>query len=399
MVAYNPFSEQVMADPYPVYRRLRDEAPVYRLANYPCWALSRFEDVWNASLDAKSFSVKGGTTPSQLLTKAQPVSPMLNSLDPPEHTAIRARIRPFFAPARIRELEPTIRQLFSDALDEMVEKGGGDLVGDFGTRVALKVASIVSGIPLEDGEMLYQLVQRFFGHEEGVDGMSPDGLKAQSEMFEYFTALSARRRAQGTSSANPLEVLIELEQDGRRARRLRDRFEHVAVPDRWLGDVPESVREPRTSAVRTPRPARSGGRRSDLAPDAMTEALRYDMPTQFLGRTVVRDVELHGEKLRAGEVVLFLYASANRDPREFSDPDVFDIARRPPRILSFGHGTHACLGIHTAKAEGRIALEELLRRDPRVRNRHGRRRAAAHRVRPGLRAAAGETTPVTAGAI
>jgi cytochrome P450 len=88
------------------------------------------------------------------------------------------------------------------------------------------------------------------------------------------------------------------------------------------------------------------------------------MPTQFLGRTVVRDVELHGEKLRAGEVVLFLYASANRDPREFPDPDTFDIARRPPRILSFGHGTHACLGIHTAKAEGRIALEELLRRDP-----------------------------------
>ena len=121
MVAYNPFSEQVMADPHPVYRRLRDEAPVYRLADHPCWALSRFEDVWNASLDAKSFSVKGGTTPSQLLTKAQPVSPMLNSLDPPEHTAIRARIRPFFAPARVRELEPTIRKLFSDALDEMVE--------------------------------------------------------------------------------------------------------------------------------------------------------------------------------------------------------------------------------------------------------------------------------------
>jgi cytochrome P450 len=96
----------------------------------------------------------------------------------------------------------------------------------------------------------------------------------------------------------------------------------------------------------------------------MIEALRYDMPTQFLGRTVVRDVELHGEKLGAGDVVLFLYASANRDPREFPDPDTFDIARRPARILSFGHGTHACLGIHTAKAEGRIALEELLRRDP-----------------------------------
>ena len=103
----------------------------------------------------------------------------------------------------------------------------------------------------------------------------------------------------------------------------------------------------------------------------------------------MRDVELHGEKLREGETVLFLYASANRDEREFPDPDRFDIARRPPRILSFGHGTHACLGIHIAKAEGRIALEELLRALARIRGRPRRRRAAAHRVRAGLRAPAG----------
>src|SRR5262245_23891611 len=216
MVSYNPFSEEVMADPHPIYRRLRDEAPVYRLANYPCWALSRFEDVWNASLDAKSFSVAQGTTPSQLLTKAQPVTPMINSMDPPAHTAMRAQLRPFFAPARIRELEPEIRGLFAAALEELLENGGGDLVGDFATRVATKVALIVSGIPLEDGEMLYRLVQRFFSHEEGVDGMSPDGIKAQAEMFEYFAELAARRRAQGTSRAHPLDVLIEFEQDGRR---------------------------------------------------------------------------------------------------------------------------------------------------------------------------------------
>jgi cytochrome P450 len=363
MVAYNPFSEEVMADPYPVYRRLRDEAPVYRLANHDCWALSRFEDVWNASLDAKSFSVKNGTTPSQLLTRVQPVTPMLNNMDPPEHTKLRAQLRPFFAPARIRELEPQIRSLFSNALDELVEKGGGDLVGEFGTRVATKVASIVAGIPVEDGEMLYRLVQRFFGHEEGVDGMSPDGIKAMMEMFEYFGALAVRRRAEGTSTAHPLDVLIELELNG---RKLDDQEIASHMSLLLIGG---SETFPKVFANLARRLAEHPSQRAavaadpSLAPDAMTEALRYDMPTQFLGRTIVRDVELHGEKLRAGETVLFLYASANRDPREFSDPDVFDIARRPPRILSFGHGTHACLGIHTAKAEGRIALEELLRRD------------------------------------
>ena len=364
MVAYNPFSEEVMADPHPVYRRLRDEAPVYRLASHDCWALSRFEDVWNASLDAKSFSVKNGTTPSQLLTRVQPVTPMLNNMDPPDHTVLRARLRPFFAPARIRELEPRIRSLFSAALDELGAKGGGDLVGEFGTRVATKVASTVAGIPVEDGEMLYRLVQRFFAHEEGVDGMSPDGIKAMMEMFEYFAALVRKRRAEGTSTAHPLDVLIELELNG---RRLDDQEIASHMSLLLIGG---SETFPKVFANLARRLAEHPGQRAavaadpSLAPDAMIEALRYDMPTQFLGRTVVRDVELHGEKLRAGETVLFLYASANRDPREFRDPDTFDIARRPPRILSFGHGTHACLGIHTAKAEGRIALEELLRRDP-----------------------------------
>jgi hypothetical protein len=364
MLVYNPFSEEVMADPYPVYRRLRDESPVYRLPNYPCWALSRFEDVWNASMDAQSFSVAGGTTPSQLLTKAQPVTPMINNMDPPAHTALRAQLRPFFAPARVRELEPEIRALFSGALDELMERGGGDLVGDFATRVATKIALIVSGIPIEDGEMLYQLVKRFFSHEEGVDGMSPDGIKAMMEMFEYFGALAARRRVEGTSRAHPLDVLIDFEQNGRR-------FDDAEIASHMsLFLIGGSETFPKVFANLARRlyehPSQRAAVAADpsLAPDAMIEALRYDMPTQFLGRTVVRDVELHGEKLRAGDVVLFLYASANRDPREFRDPDTFDIARRAPRILSFGHGTHACLGIHTAKAEGRIALEELLKRDP-----------------------------------
>jgi len=184
------------------------------------------------------------------------------------------------------------------------------------------------------------------------------------EMFEYFGALAVRRRAQGTSSAHPLDILIEFEQDG---RKLDDQ---VIASHMSLFLIGGSETFPKVFANLARRlfehPSQRAAVAADpsLAPDAMIEALRFDMPTQFLGRTVIRDVELHGEKLRAGEVVLFLYASANRDPREFTNPDVFDIARRPPRILSFGHGTHACLGIHTAKAEGRIALQELLRRDP-----------------------------------
>jgi len=364
MVEYNPFSEEVMADPLPVYRQLREHAPVYRLADYPCWALSCFEDVWNASMDSRSFSVAQGTTASQLLTKIQPVTPMINNLDPPDHTALRARFRPFFAPARVRALEPTIRELFSGSLDRLVEQGGGDLVGEMGTRVATVVASTVAGIPLEDGEMLYRLVQRFFARQEGVDSMTEDGIAAMNEMFAYFSALAARRRAEGTQDAHPLDVLIDFEQGGRRL----DDAEIASHMSMLLIGGSETF--PKVFANLARRLAEHPEQRAavaadpTLAPDAVIEGLRYDMPTQFLGRTVARDVEIRGEKLRPGEVVLFLYASANRDEREFADPERFDIRRRPPRILSFGHGTHACLGIHVAKAELRIALEELLRRAP-----------------------------------
>jgi hypothetical protein len=364
MVDYSPFSEQVMADPYPVYRQLREHAPVYRLADHPCWVLSRFEDVWNASLDAENFSAAGGTTPSQLITRTQGVTPMLNSMDPPAHTALRAKLRPYFAPARVRELEPTIRRLFGERLDAFARQGGGDLVGEMGTRVATIVASTVAGIPIEDGEMLYRLVERFFAREEGVDSITEDGLAAMGEMIEYFGALVVKRRAEGTAGAHPLDALIEFEQDGRRL----DDAEIASHMSLLLIGGSETF--PKVFANLARRLAEHPDQRArvtadlSLAPDAVVEALRYDMPTQLLGRSISRDVELHGEKLRAGEVIFFLYASANRDEREFDDPDTFDIARRPRRILSFGHGTHACLGQHVAKAEARIALEELLARAP-----------------------------------
>jgi hypothetical protein len=173
-----------------------------------------------------------------------------------------------------------------------------------------------------------------------------------------------KRRAEGTAGAHPLDALIEFEQDGRRL----DDAEIASHMSLLLIGGSETF--PKVFANLARRLAEHPDQRArvtadlSLAPDAVVEALRYDMPTQLLGRSISRDVELHGEKLRAGEVIFFLYASANRDEREFDDPDTFDIARRPRRILSFGHGTHACLGQHVAKAEARIALEELLARAP-----------------------------------
>jgi cytochrome P450 len=364
MLEYDPFSEAVMTDPQPVYRRLRDEAPAYYLAKYDCWALSRFEDIWSALLDTKSYSVAGGTASPQIITKVQPVTPMIATMDPPDHTKLRSVFRPFFGPARVRELEPELRAYAGRLFDEMCDAGGGDLVWDFGMRMATQVASRVAGFPSEDGAMLYGLVQRFMGREEGVDGMTQDGLAAMGEMGAYFAELAAKRRASGTRGEHPLDALIEFESDGQR-------FDDAAIASHMImllvggtDTFPKVFANLAMRLFQHPEQRARVATDPTLVPDAFIEGLRYDMPTQFLGRTLTRPVEFHGEKLSPGQVIIFLYASANRDEREFESPDVFDIERRPPRTLGFGHGTHACLGIHIAKAEGRIGLEELLARAP-----------------------------------
>jgi cytochrome P450 len=353
-----------MTDPHPVYRRLRDEAPVYYLADYDCWALSRFADIWGALMDAKSYSVAKGTAPPQLMTKVQPVTPMIATMDPPSHTKLRSELRPFFGPARVKQIEPELRAIVGAALDDVRERGEGCLVWDVGMRVATGVAALVAGFPSEDGDMLYGLVQRFMGREEGIDGMTPDGLAAMGEMGGYFAELAGKRRAAGTRGEHPLDLLIDF--DGGEGR-----LDDAAIASHMImllvGGTDTFPKVFANLAVRLfEHPDQRAAVAADpsLAPDAFIEAVRIDMPTQLLGRTVVRPVEFHGETFQPGQSVVFLYASANRDEREFDDPETFDIRRRPARTLGFGHGTHACLGIHVAKAEGRIALEELLARSP-----------------------------------
>ena len=363
MVEYSPFSEEVMRDPHPIYKRMRAEAPVYHIEEYDAWALSKFEDIWSCSMDAKHFSAAQGTTSSHLLTKVQPVTPMLNLMDPPQHTQLCSQMRHHFTPAAIGKLEPMIRDIARKNVEAALAKGELDGMSNLASKVSVAVACLVTGIPLEDTERMNDLVWRFFGREPGIDGMTPDGLAAMEEMFGYFAEASEKRRTEGDKD-DLISLLNNVEIDGKKLDTAAI-ASHISLliiggsetlpkvfasSVQWLGEYPEQ----RAQVAKNP----------EMIPNAFQEVLRYDMPTQFLCRVVTHEVEVRGKTLRPGQPVLYLYPSANRDEDEFENPDSFDVTRNIPRLLSFGHGTHLCLGIHAAKLEGRVLLEELLAKVP-----------------------------------
>ena len=364
MIEYDPFSESVMRDPHPVYARLREEAPCYHVPKWDAYALSRFEDIWQASMDAEHYTTTLGTTSSQLLTRVQPPSPMINLMDPPAHTQLRSRISRFFTPGTVRKLEPRIQQFVDAAFAPFLDRQQGDLFNDFAAKVSVQVACLANGFPMEDAEMLNRLVWRFFAREEGVEGMTPDGLAAMGEMFGYFAELIRTRRAAGSADGSVIDVLLDAEVAGRRFTD-EECGSHLSM---FLIGGSETFPKVFSSAVlrlaQHPQQRAACAADPSLIPGAFRESLRYDMPTQFLMRTLTKDLTLHGVTMRSGRPVMFLYPSANRDPREFENADTFDIRRTPPRILSFGHGIHACIGQHFANLEGKLCLTQVLRHIP-----------------------------------
>lgn len=363
LIEYDPFSDAVIANPQLAYARLRAEAPVYYLQKYDAWALSRFEDIWACSSDPR-FSTARGTTPAQVLTRDQPVTPMLNVMDPPRHSELRAAIRKCFLPRYLRSIEPLADGLFDGLIDSVIEKGECDVVRDLGSKFSVAIACKAIGLPIEDGPYLNQLVMRFFHHEPGEEGMTSDGIDALGEMTDYCVEEVRALRKCPVEEAQAVNALIAFRDEG---RSFGD--EEIASHLTML-IIGGSETFPKTLANGIVRLWEYPDQRAMLAndpsgiPAAYNEILRYDMPTQFLCRTLTSDVELRGQTLREGQGVLFLYASANHDEAEFERPEIFDIRRSASRILSFGAGTHACLGTHVARLEGRLSLTKILARMP-----------------------------------
>lgn len=368
MIEYDPFAEELRDDPFPTYARLRAESPVHYVERLDVWALALFEDVWKAGEDSSTFASPG--PPLQTMATAavmqadDPVDAAsrgsIFGMNPPQHTQLRKRLARFFSPRGVAGLEERVRALAHECVADALPAGRCDVIGGLAAQVSTRVVCLLLGLPLEDGPHLTQIVTRFFSREPGVEGMPPDAVAASFELNAYLLEAVRTRRRRGVGDVDVLDLYLASAIDGRPYddAELASHLMTLVVggtetlPKVFAGGVLQLARHPAQRAELVAD--------SSLIPQAFTEIARYEMPTQFLSRTARCDVEVRGQKIRAGQGVLLLYRSANRDPAEFEEPDRFDIHRCPQRILSFGHGTHVCLGQHAARLEARIMYEELL---------------------------------------
>jgi cytochrome P450 len=360
---FDPYAYEVHEDPYPFYRALRDEAPAYRNEALGFWALSRHADVLAAFKDVETFSNRCGVSLDRdAFHEGADATMSFLALDPPRHTRMRALVSRGFTPRRVAELEPRIRAIAALHLGAVAGQGACDFIADFAGKLPMDVVSELLGVPVEDRGTLRGWADQVVHREEGVQGMPPAAGEAALRMLHYFTQMLAERRRSPRDDLTC--ALFDAEIDG---DRLADR-EIIGFLFLMVVAGNETTTKLLGNALywlwRNPSERERVQRDPGLVPRWVEETLRYDNSTQALARLVARDVELHGEKLRAGEKAVLLVGSANRDERAFEDPDRFDLLRSTARSLSFGQGTHFCLGAALARLEGRVALEEVWRRLP-----------------------------------
>lgn len=361
-LVYNPYAFSVHEDPYAVYRRLRDEEPAYWNDELEFWALSRFADVEAAFKDYETFSSALGIALEQR-RHANPI-PMMITMDPPEHTVMRKLVSRVFTPRKVAAMEDETRRIVTGYLDRVVELGVCDLVADLTGPFPMDVISAVLGVPVADRAELRVHADQILVRDDGVMELPHAALEGFAALVGYFADdIPRRRRGEGHGLVTDLACL---DVDG---RRLTD-DEVLAFCILFIIAGHETTTKMVANAVellsRHPDQRRSLVDEPALVPGCVEEVLRFHNSTQYMHRTLTRDVERHGRTMCAGDSVLLLIGAANRDEREFGPTvDQFDIRRRPPRqISSFGFGAHFCLGAGLARMEARVALEEIHRRIP-----------------------------------
>jgi cytochrome P450 len=364
----DPYDYDFHEDPYPYYKRLRDEAPLYRNEERGFWALSRHADVLQGFRNSTTLSNKYGVSldPASRGPHASKTMSFL-AMDDPGHLRLRTLVSKGFTPRRIRELEPRVTEIAHQHLDTLLEKaqsGGGtpvDYVTEFAGKLPMDVISELMGVPEPDRQQLRAWADGVMHREDGVTDVPPAAIDASINLIVYYQDMVAQRRKQSTDDLT--SALLDAEIDG---DKLTD--------DEILGFMFLMVIAGNETTTKLLANAAFWGHKN---PDQLTpvyadlervplwveETLRFDTSSQILARTVEGELTLYDTTIPDGDIVLLLPGSAHRDERVFENPDDFIIGREiGSKLMSFGSGAHFCLGAHLARMEARVALTELFKR-------------------------------------
>ncbi len=356
---YSPYDESLWSDPWPVYKQMQAEAPAYYIEDLDCWALTRFEDIWQASMDRQSFTASHGTSPDALFLASEPPPHVFLFMDPPDHGKHRGLIARSYLKDKIALIEDHVRRVVRKLLEPMLEQGELDVYA-LSSRTALDLIAAFIGLELEEVLQIRGYINRFYQRESGVPGTTEAGVRAFTEAHGYILRLIDKYRRRPPAEHSHIVSWLGAEIDGQRLSDDQIFFSVFAMVITGSDTVPLTTAS--SIYYLDKHPDQFAIVRDDhaLIAGVFEEAARYDQPTNLLGRRIAQDVELHGQVMREGQSVLFLYAAACRDDREFDAADKFDITRKQRRNLSFGTGLHFCLGQHLARLEGRVILEELI---------------------------------------
>ncbi|MBW8709873.1 MAG: cytochrome P450 [Mycobacterium sp.] len=364
-VYFDPYDVEINADPYPAFRRLRDEQPLYYNEQYDFYALSRFADVNKALVDHETFSSARGAIVELIKANIEIPAGTVIFEDPPIHDIHRKLLARMFTPRKINALEPKIREYCAQALDPLVGSGKFDFVTDLGAIMPMRVISALLGIPEGDQEKIRDHANAQLRTEAGQPmAAARDGLVTG----EIFAAYIDWRKDNPSDDIMTELLNVEFQDEHGVTRRLtRDELliyinvvagagnETTTRLIGWAGKVLAEHPDQRRQLIENPA----------LIPQAIEELLRFEPPAPHVARYVTRDVEYYGQKVPEGSVMMMLIGAAVRDSRQFPpDGEVFDIHREQRQHLAFSVGTHYCLGSALARLEGRIALEEILKRFP-----------------------------------
>jgi cytochrome P450 len=367
-VYYDPYDFEIDTNPYPVWKRLRDEEPLYYNEKHDFYALTRFADVDHALSDWRTYISSKGTLLDLIkIDFSLPGSIIFE--DPPAHDIHRSVLSRVFRPREIAALEPKIREFCAQALDPFVGSGGFDFIANLGAQMPMKTMGMLLGIPEEDQERIRDIIDASLRLESADDPQKAhEATQAHAATEAEIINSYVDWRAEHPSDDLMTELMNAEFTDEHGVRRCLARDELVnyimllagagnETTTRLIGWAGKLLAEhPDQLAELVAHP--------ELVPNAVEEILRFEAPSPVQARYVTRDVEHHGSTVPQGSAILLINGSGNRDERKFPNADSFDITRRIDRHLSFGYGVHFCLGAPLARLEARVALEEVIKRFP-----------------------------------